>query len=153
MAKRKSSRKPATRRRRSVGGINPTAMVQMIGGVIAGVAASGILNKTVLSGNSPMIQALVPIAGGIAVMSFLKGDLGKYAGCGLIAAGGQKLLQKFNIGGLGADEYNIPLSIAGDDIALLAGDDDFAMAGDDDFAMAGDDLSVLAGDDDDSMTF
>lgn len=37
-------------------------------------------------------------------MSFLKNDLGKFAGCGLIAAGGQKLLAKYNIGGLGADE-------------------------------------------------
>ena len=151
MAKRKTTKSRPRRRRARVSGVNPTALVQMIGGVLAGVAASGILNKTVLANKSPMIQALVPIAGGVAVMSFMKGDLGKFAGCGLIAAGGQKLLQKFNIGGLGADEsYNIPLSISGDDIALLAGDDDFAMAGgNDDFAMAGDDLSVLAGDDDD----
>ena len=150
MAKRKTT-KSRPRRRARVSGINPQALITMVGGVIAGVAASGVLNKTVLAGKSPMIQALVPIAGGIAVMSFVKGDLGKYAGCGLIAAGGQKLLAKFNIGGLGADEYNIPLSISGDDLALLAGgNDDFAMAGgNDDFAMAGDDLSVLAGDDDD----
>lgn len=60
MAKRKSSsRKPATRRRRrGVGSINPSSLVQMIGGVIAGVAASGILNKTVLANKSPMVQAL-----------------------------------------------------------------------------------------------
>jgi len=151
MAKRKTTT-TRPRRRARVSGINPQALITMVGGVIAGVAASGVLNKTVLAGKSPMIQALVPIAGGIAVMSFVKGDLGKYAGCGLIAAGGQKLLAKFNIGGLGADEYNIPLSIGADDLALLAGGDDdtFAMAGDDDtFAMAGDDLSVLAGDDDD----
>lgn len=149
MAKRKTSKKTTTRRRRrGVGSINAGAMVQMLGGVIAGVAASGILNKTVLANKSPMIQILVPMAGGIALMNLVKNDLGKYAGLGLIAAGGQKLLAKYNIGGLGGEEYNVPLSIAGDDIALLAGDDDFAMAGDDDFAMAGDDLSVLAGDDD-----
>jgi len=148
MAKRKTKSAPR-RRRRSVGGINSNQILMMVGGTIAGATLAGILSKTVLANKSPMVQALVPIAAGLATATFIKSDLGKFAGAGMIASGGTKLLQKFNLAGLGNDaSFDVPLSISGDGLTLIAGDDDFAMAGDDDFAMAGDDgLSVLAGDD------
>jgi hypothetical protein len=96
-----------------------------------------------------MIQAVVPVALGIATPMFVKSEFGKFAGAGMISVGAVKLLAKFGLAGVGEDTMDIPVQIAGDDmLSVIAGDDDFAMAGDD-FAMAGDDLSVLAGIEDD----
>jgi len=158
MAKRKSypKKKPARRRSR-VGSVNTGDSIMQVGFMLIGVAAGGIMNKTFLAGKSPMVQALVPLAAGIALPMFVKSDLGKYAGLGLAAAGGNKLLQKFNIAGLGDDSVNVPLMISGDGLSLIAGadDDDLVMAGigldDYDDSMAGDNeaLTMLAGLDED----
>jgi hypothetical protein len=146
MAKRRKKTTTTRRRRVSgVGKINTGSLVNSIGGVLIGVAAAGYLNKLALQGKSNMIQGAVPIIAGIAVPMFLKSELGKFAGAGMIAYGGSKFLASAGLAGIGADDsFGIPVSISGDDqLSIMAGDE-FAMAGDE-FAMAGDELSSLAG--------
>jgi hypothetical protein len=154
MAKRKRSTKKTYSRRRSVGSVNTGQIINQSGFLLAGLAAAGILNKTVLANKSDNIKALIPIALGIGLPMFIKSDLGKFAGLGMIASGGNRLLQKFNIAGLGDDSsFEVPISVSGDGLSLIAGvnDDDLIMAGmgyndDDTDTMAGDDsLTMLAG--------
>jgi hypothetical protein len=153
MARRKrTSRKTSRRRTRRVSGIgklNTGAIVSSVGGVLVGTAVAGILTKKLLASQSEMIQAIVPVALGVATPMFVKSEFGKFAGAGMISVGAVKLLAKYGLAGIGEDTMDIPVRIAGDDLSVIAGEDDFAMAGDD-FAMAGDDnLSVLAGFEDD----
>jgi hypothetical protein len=153
MARRKrTSRKTSRRRTRRVSGIgklNTGAIVSSVGGVLVGTAVAGILTKKFLASQSEMIQAIVPVALGVATPMFVKSEFGKFAGAGMISVGAVKLLAKYGLAGIGEDTMDIPVRIAGDDLSVIAGEDDFAMAGDD-FAMAGDDnLSVLAGFEDD----
>jgi len=149
MRHRRKSHKKTTHRRRKMSGmgkLNPSSMLTTIGGVLVGTAAAGFIAKKFLSSQNETIQAIVPIALGIATPMFLKSDLGKYAGAGMIAVGGLKLFQKFGIAGIGETDVMLPVGISGDDLSVLAGDDNFAMANDDIYAMAGDDdISVLAG--------
>lgn len=149
MAKRRKTTKRRSSRR-SVGALKSGNMLVSIGGVLAGVVAAGYINKLALKSQSSTIQAIVPIAAGIALPMFVKSELGKFAGAGMIAYGGSKFLAS---AGLGATEDDMSVTISGDDLSVIAGDDNFAMAGDDDnFAMAGEygdsGISVLAGTDD-----
>lgn len=150
--KRKTSRKAPRRRSRrmsGVGKLNTGTIISSVGGVLVGTAVAGIIAKKFLSSQSEMIQAIVPVALGVATPMFVKSEFGKFAGAGMISVGAVKLLAKYGLAGIGEDTMDIPVRIAGDDLSVIAGDDDFAMAGDD-FAMAGDDnLSVLAGFEDD----
>ena len=147
MSRRRKTTKRTHRRRKmsGMGKLNPSGMLTTIGGVLVGTAVAGFVAKKFLSAQNETIQAVVPIALGIATPMFLKSDLGKYAGAGMVAVGGLKLFQKFGIAGIGETDVMLPVGISGDDnLSVLAGDD-YAMAGDD-YAMAGDDdISVLAG--------
>lgn len=141
---KKTSRRRSSRRR-GVGAMNPNNMLTQIGGVLAGVAAAGYINKLALSNQSDTIKAAAPIALGIAVPAFiLKSEFGRALGAGMVAYGGGKFLQK---AGLAGTEDDMSVTISGDDLSVVAGDEDFSMAGD--YAMAGDEnISVLAGTDD-----
>jgi hypothetical protein len=141
--KKTTSRKYSRRRRGGLGSINAGNMVMQLGGVIAGVAAAGYLNKLVLKNQSENIQSLAPIAAGIAMPLILKSEFGKNLGAGMVAYGGAKFLQKAGLGAM--DDADIMIS--GDDLSVIAGDDEFAIAGDDEFAIAGDDEFAIAGDD------
>lgn len=150
--KRKTTRKTTrSRRRRSgLGAINPTNMLMNIAGLAAGVAGAAALNKFVLGSQNETIQKAGPIVAGLALPMFVKSDLGKSLGSGMIAYGVGKVFAGMGLAGLG-EEFSVPLSISGDEVALIAGDNDFVMAGYDnsDSVMAGDDnLSLLAGFDD-----
>jgi hypothetical protein len=151
MAKRRKTTKRRSSRR-SVGALKSGNMLVSIGGVLAGVVAAGYINKLALKNQSATIQAIVPIAAGIAFPMFVKSELGKFAGAGMIAYGGSKFLAS---AGLGATEDDMSVTISGDDLSVIAGDDNFAMAGDEEFAMAGDygdsGISVLAGTDDSDL--
>jgi hypothetical protein len=151
MAKRRKTTKRRSSRR-SVGALKSGNMLMSIGGVLAGVVAAGYINKLALKNQSSTIQSIVPIAAGIALPMFVKSELGKFAGAGMIAYGGSKFLAS---AGLGAMEDDMSVTISGDDLSVIAGDDNFAMAGDDNFAMAGDygdsGISVLAGTDDSDL--
>ena len=147
MAKRRHHKKVTHRRRRHHGvhgvkGATSTLTNGLV--VIAGVAAAGLVVTKLIPNQSDMIKTIAPIALGIVTPMVIKSDLGKFAGLGMIAYGGSKLLTKVGIAGLGADTYEIPVSVAGD-MSLIAGADDFAVAGDEDYAMGYDDISVLAG--------
>lgn len=145
MARSRKSRKKTTYRRRSrrmsgVGKLSTAGILSSVGGVIAGTVVAGIVTKKLLSSQSEMIQAIVPVALGVATPMFVKSEFGKFAGAGMISVGAVKLLAKYGLAGIGEDTMDIPVQIAGDDLSVIAGDD---------FAMAGDDLSVLAGIEDD----
>jgi len=162
MARRKTTRRKTTTRRRSkkgMGAINVQSTLMSIGGVMAGVAVAGYLNKSVLSNMNRNVQIGAPIGLGAVFPMLLKSELGKNIGLGMIAYGGSKLLSSFGLAGMGEDTDTFQISgddlsvVAGDnDIFAMAGDDEFAMAGDEsEFAMAGDEISVLAGIDEDNM--
>jgi hypothetical protein len=161
MARRKTTRRKTTTRRRSkkgMGAINVQSTLMSIGGVMAGVAVAGYLNKSVLSNMNRNVQIGAPIGLGAVFPMLLKSELGKNIGLGMIAYGGSKLLTSFGLAGMGEDTDTFQIS--GDDLSVVAGDDDmfavagdddtFAISGDDDFAMAGD-ISVLAGIDEVNM--
>ena len=131
-----------------VGKFNAGSTGTTIAGLALGTIAASFLAKKFLSNQSDIIQGIVPIAAGVALPMFMKNELAKNAGYGMIAVGVTRFLTKFNIAGVGELDgtFDVPVIMAGDDLSVIAGGDDFAMAGDDDFAMAGDDnLSVLAG--------
>ena len=148
MAKRRTHHKKTTHRRkhhRSVSGfkgMGGTLMNAVY--VVGGVAAAGLVVTKVLSSQNETIKTFAPLALGVVLPMVIKSDLGKFAGLGMIAYTGTKLLSKAGIAGMGADTYEIPVSVAGD-MSLVAGPDDFAIAGDDEYAMGYDDISVLAG--------
>lgn len=144
--KRKTYRK--SRRMSGMGKLSAGNILSSVGGVIAGTVVAGLVTKKLLASQSEMVQAIVPVALGVATPMFVKSEFGKFAGAGMISVGAVKLLAKYGLAGIGEDTMDIPVQIAGDDLSVIAGDDDFAMAGD--YAMAGDDnLSVLAGIEDD----
>lgn len=114
--------------------------------IVGGVAVAGLVVTKLIPSQSDNIKTLVPLAVGVVLPMVVKTDLGKFAGLGMIAYAGSKLLAKAGIAGMGADTFEIPVTVAGD-MSLIAGDGDFAMAGDGDgdFAMGYDDISVIAG--------
>lgn len=147
--KRRSSYKKSTsrksRRSRSVGKISAGGAVNAILGVGLGVAGAGLITTKVLGSQSDTIKTVAALGLGILTPMFWKSELGKFAGAGMVAYGITKPLAKFGIAGVGAETFEIPVTVAGSDMSLIAGGDDFAMAGDDDFAMGYDDVSVIAG--------
>ena len=144
--RRKSHKKTTHRRHRRMSGMGKLSagnIMSSVGGVIAGTVVAGLLTKKLLASQSEMVQAIVPVALGVATPMFVKSEFGKFAGAGMISVGAVKLLAKYGLAGIGEDTMDIPVTIAGDDnLSVIAGDDDYAMAGDDN-------LSVLAGIEDD----
>jgi hypothetical protein len=148
--KRKTTRRKTTHRRRKMSGmgkLDAGNILSTVGGIAAGTLVAGLLVKKLLSTQNELVQAIVPVAAGIATPMFVKSNLGQMAGAGMVGYGVAKLLAKYNLAGVGeVDTIDVPMSISGDDnLSVISGDDDYAMAGYDDFAMAGDDISVLAG--------
>ena len=145
MSRRRKTTKRKTHRRRRMSGMGKLSagnILSSVGGVIAGTVVAGLVTKKLLASQSEMIQAIVPVALGVATPMFVKSEFGKFAGAGMISVGAVKLLAKYGLAGIGEDTMDIPVQIAGDDLSVIAGDDDYAMAGDDN-------LSVLAGIEDD----
>lgn len=135
MAKRKSSRKRTTRRRR-VGAINAGNLVTNIAGVAVGAAAAGFITSKLLGKQSDTIKSIAAIGLGVLTPTFIKSDIGKAAGNGMVAVGTIQLLKKSGfVSGLedGIEVTMGELPVIGD---VMAGDDDMpVMAGDD--VMAG----------------
>lgn len=135
MAKRKSSRKRTIRRRR-VGGINAGNLVTNIAGVAVGAAAAGFITSKLLGKQSDTIKSIAAIGLGVLTPTFIKSDIGKAAGNGMVAVGTIQLLKKSGfVSGLedGVEVTMGELPVIGD---VMAGDDGMpVMAGDD--VMAG----------------
>lgn len=135
------------KRRHSVAGVKGvTGTLMNAVYVVGGVAVAGFVVNKFLASQSETIKTIAPVVLGVGLPMIIKSDLGKFAGLGMIAYSGSKLLSKAGLGSLGAETYEIPVTVAGD-MSLVAGGDDFAMAGDgdSDFAMGYDDISVVAG--------
>lgn len=147
--KRKTTRRKTSYKRRRMSGmgkLDAGSILSTVGGIAAGTLVAGLVAKKLLSTQNELVQAIVPVAAGIATPMFVKSSFGQMAGAGMVGYGVSRLLAKYNLAGVGEiDTIDVPMAISGDDLSVIAGDDDFAMAGDDDFAMAGDDISVLAG--------
>ena len=138
MAKRKTHHKKSHHRRRRSHGIGKIGgnMITQIAGVAAGAAVASILTEKALSNQSQMIKAAAAIAAGIAVPMFVKSDIGKAAGAGMVAVGAIDLLKQFKVisgaDGIGAT----PEIMISGEVPIVAGD---VMAGE---VMAGE---VMAG--------
>ena len=117
MARRKAHHKKKTvhhRRRRmsGVGSMGSTASTAMY--AVAGAAAAQLLSKVLPSSLDSKIQAAAPVALGLFLPKFIKGEAGKGLAAGMIAVGGLKLVQSFGvlngIGAFAADvDYKTPL--------------------------------------------
>lgn len=135
MAKRKHSKKRHTRRR--VSGIKAGSMITNIAGVAVGAAAAGLITSKVLGKQSDMIKAAAAIGLGVLTPTFVKSDIGKSAGAGMVAVGVISLLKKSGlVSGLGEDGVEVTLGEV-DNMPVISGGME---------VMAGDDFPVIAGD-------
>jgi hypothetical protein len=126
MAYRKRTTKKTTSRRgrmgavRSKRGVNITSIVGTIaGGFAAGIGANLIASK-IDNPNAGKLASAGVIVLGALLPKFIKGDLGSSVGAGMIAVGGYKALQEFNIIG------SIPLVSGYKNLNLINGVSDSA---------------------------
>lgn len=134
MARRKKSRKTSRRRSRRVGAIGKNFAMDALG-LVAGAAAARVLTSSgkILPNLDPKIKSAAVIAIGAFFPKFIKGDLGKSIGSGMIASGGLGLLQSTGVLAGVDDALEIPVTVmAGDDLSVISGYDE-------------DNLSVVAG--------
>ena len=136
--RRKKARSYRRSRRRSVGKISKSFLMDAAGLVVGAAAARMITSSPKIL---PNIDAKIKSAGVIALGAFfptiIKGSFGKSIGDGMTAAGGLGLLQATNVLGAIDNALEIPVSVmAGDDLSVVAG-------------YEADNLSVLAGMDED----
>ena len=140
MAKRRSSKKRTSRRKRSSSMSGMKGNVGFIVSSVAGAVIGKMVQSKLSSKVNPKILAGGQIALGLFLPKFIKSDIGKGIGTGMIVNGGVTMLQEFNVlSGMG--EYD--MSYVDD---TMSGDDNLNV-------VAGDDLSILAGDDMDDMGF
>lgn len=147
MAKRKhhaKKRHHSRRRRHGLGAIDMGGIITSVAGVAVGAAAAGFIRKQFLASQSETIRTIAPIALGVATPMFLKSELGKAVGAGMVAVGALSALQKAGIAGPGDA---VEVSMSGFDELPVIGEinpQGKAMAGDE--VMAGvDNLPVLNG--------
>jgi len=137
MAKRR--KKAHTKRRRSRVGAVPKGSIMASVGLIAGAVAGRLVAKKVLPNVDEKIKNVGVVAVGFLLPKFMKSEIGKSIGAGMIAAGGLGLAGSFLPAIAGVDDMiEFPVQVSGidDNLSVIAGDD----------VMAGDDgLSVLAG--------
>jgi hypothetical protein len=111
MRRRKSSSKRrAPRRRRGMGAVGGAGMTSALY-TIAGAAAAAAVTKFVPIANEK-VKAAVPLALGLFLPKFIKGNVGQGLGAGMVAVGGLKLAQSFGVlNGVGAVDgpgYSVP---------------------------------------------
>ena len=143
--KRKTSKKRYTRRRSRVGAIPKGSIMNSVG-VIAGAVAGKLVASKTLPNVDEKIKNAGVVALGILLPTFMKNELGKSIGTGMVAVGGLGLVGSFLPAVSGVDdmiEFPVQVGEIDDNISVIAGDD--VMAGDDD-VMAGD-ISLMSGDD------
>jgi len=147
MAKKRKKSTMKRRRRSRVGAIGKGGSLMSSIGIIAGAVAGRLVVKSVLPNMDEKIKNVGVAALGFVLPKFVKSDLGKSIGSGMIAAGGMGLVSSFLPAIAGVDDMiEFPVQVSGidDDISVIAGDD--VMAG-------GEDLSILAGMDDDDYEY
>lgn len=142
MAKRRKKTAHHKRRRSRVGAV-PKGSIMSSVGLIAGAVAGRLVAKKVLPNMDEKIKNVGVVAVGFLLPKFMKSEMGKSIGSGMIAAGGLGLVGSFLPAISGVDDMiEFPVQVSGvdDGLSVIAGDD--VMAGDDS-------LSVLAGIDED----
>jgi len=153
MARRRSTKRKTTRRKRShmgATGGNFTTMLSMVAGAVAGRILQSKLQDKV----NPKILAGGQVVAGMFLPKLVKNKIGAGLGAGMIVNGGVTLLNSFGvisaISGDGAMVSYEDESMSGSaDIQTIAGDDD-DMGYDDYGTMSGgsSDISIIAGEDD-----
>jgi len=148
MAKKKHHKKAVHHRRRrrsGMGAIDMGGILTQVAGVAAGAAVAGLITKQFLSSQSPTIQMIAPVALGIATPMFLKGDLGKAAGAGMVAVGALAALKKAGIAGM---SDGVEVTMAGFDELPVIGEynpQGKAMAGEESVMAGYNELPVING--------
>lgn len=131
-------KKSTTKRRRSRVGAVPKGSIMASVGLIAGAVAGRLVAKQALPNVDEKIKNVGVVALGFLLPKFVKSEMGKSIGSGMIAAGGLGLVGTFLPSIAGVDDMiEFPVQVSGidDGISVIAGED----------VMAGDDLSILAG--------
>lgn len=135
---RKRKKTMHKKRRSRVGAIGKGGSLMSSIGIIAGAVAGRLVVKSVLPSMDEKIKNVGVLALGFVLPKFVKSDMGKSIGNGMIAAGGVGLVSSFLPAIAGVDDMiEFPVQVSGidDGISVIAGED----------VMAGDDLSILAG--------
>jgi hypothetical protein len=102
MSRRKKHTKKVTRRRKSrkmgAAGSNMTnALFTIVGGVAARFVSNTINGTTLDASYKGYVAAAAPIAVGLFLPRFIKSDMGKALGTGMIAVGGLELVQSTGV--------------------------------------------------------
>jgi len=118
MARRKkASRKTTRSRRRSMSGIgNVGSMASTLLYAVAGGVAAGAVVKYLPASLNDKVKSAIPVAVGLFLPKFVKGNAGQGIGAGMVAVGGLKLfgslVPSLGISGVDAPGYQVP-SISG----------------------------------------
>jgi len=150
MAKRRSTKKRYSRRRRSSGMSGVKGNITFIATSVAGAVIGKMVQSKLSDKVNPKILAGGQIALGLFLPKFIKSEIGKGLGTGMVVNGGVTMLQQFNVlSGMG--EYDMTYvddSMSGDDLNVIAGDDNLSIvAGDDMDDMGFMDEGIMSGDD------
>ena len=102
MARRKKHTKKITRRRKSrkmgaAGSGMTNALFTIVGGVAARFVSNTINGTTLDASYKGYVAAAAPIAVGLFLPRFIKSDMGKALGTGMIAVGGLELVQSTGV--------------------------------------------------------
>jgi len=118
MRRKSYKRKSAPRRRRRMSGIGAVGSTAMsVAYTIAGGVAAQLVGKVLPAGVNAKISAAIPVAVGLFLPRFVKGEAVKSVSNGMLAVGGLKLVQSFGVlNGIGA--YN---SYAGYQVPQVSG--------------------------------
>ena len=151
MARKRSSRKSTSKRRRrsSMGatGSNVTTMLSMVAGAVAGRILQSKLSQKI----DPKYVAIGQIAAGIFLPKIVKNKFVAGIGTGMVINGGVTVLNSFGViqavaGMAGVDDTQLEF-VAGDDLSVIAGENEDYMGVSDQGIFSGTDpLSVIAGD-------
>ena len=112
MARRKKASRKTSRRRRmsgigAVGSMASSVLYAVAGGVMAGA-----VTKYLPASLNDKVKSAIPVAVGLFLPKFVKGNAGAGIGAGMVAVGGLKLVQSFGvlngIAGIDAPGYQVP---------------------------------------------
>jgi hypothetical protein len=146
MARRKKSRKVQYRRRRMSGTSTGKNVLMTVAGIAGGAVIARVLANTVGSKIDSKLVSAGQVVAGILVPKYLKSDLGKNLGAGMIAVGGLSLAQSTGIiSGIGAaaEDFTASMFSNSDRLQTIAGTDyGYAFNG---IGAGSSDLDVIAG--------
>lgn len=121
MAKKRKTKKSKSRRRSTVGAIDMTTTLGVIGGVVAGK----MLDKVIPATMNPKIAAGAKILVGVGAPMLMKSPKAKATvtavGAGIAGVGAIDLLKSFGV--VSGNDEEITVELNGDDLPVINGDD------------------------------